>query len=1074
MNAVSDAPMVMLSMRKQGHRRRILHIIGWFLALLLILLAITALWVWSNRYTLLENIAEDIFASEGVKADLSIDYIDRNQAVLKNISLIANGEPFFEAEMITAHYNWRDALNGQMTKLILDGPKITTKLDAHGNIIEGWIPPNNSTDNQKEKFKAPPDGIIIRGGEIDLKSPYGQALGALEGYFYSNDEFQADVALKSAAVKFEGLQADITGNFTIKQSEGRLNIPSVLNVRHINHPRLDGTDVVLTTSLNIAFTEDSFDIKGPVSAHFDTLKSDSFMGQNGQVQWDGALVLSRSGFELNKAFGDWEVHARTLAIINPDLQADLAQKLTLSEILKATPITDGFSPSLTRSLHKIIGGSAITGAGKIDYDQQDLNIYLISPVQFTAEPSLIIYPDKTDAPAFVFEVDTRKAQMNFNLDITGQQALSLSDMRLSVQSDNRFRFIGVDQFSARARSYETWTARRDAMLYRLAPFDADINFKTQNGVRIITMEGKIDYSGPLPGGVTAGLKTGGTMKAHMTDTGTDLYYAPSSFPRIAIDKWDTQTGWIAHNLAFDLDGTDRLMRKNDDGLLIVADLKDMSFDLRNPEDGHALHFNMTTLSAKGEIGKDQYWQLNAADTHMTSDTLPGPGTNIFADYGALTLQRVEGKAIEFDLTSPNVKAETRAIQANNMSVSISGTPDNFILDYDKGTARFPTNELPELPVTGQAVYTGGVWRGNAKTFLPKAPETPVDILYTFQDGIAEADVLINELFFTPKGLQPQTLISALRGKIADVSGRAEAKFFIRYEPGMPLISHGSASLVDMGMGTLPGPLSGMNTQLEFSSLFPLKTRGRQHMALDNFDPGIPLADGEIEFEIIPDGAKIYSAQWPLGNGAISLDPLIWRYSAKENRVTMRIIDVALGEFIKTLGAGKLDATGNITGVFPIVMRGIDVRVEGGRIDVKNGGVIRYKGPRSPNLPQQDKNREIVQEAVNLFRQISKDKDIADGNTTDGSVQISDLAFDALREFKYDKLWAAVDGPLDGSIDIGLVFNGYNKQVLGGQPFTFDVTLQGELLNILRSFNQSQYIDQAISENRLSRRAAQLP
>jgi len=42
--------------------------------------------------------------------------------------------------------------------------------------------------------------------------------------------------------------------------------------------------------------------------------------------------------------------------------------------------------------------------------------------------------------------------------------------------------------------------------------------------------------------------------------------------------------------------------------------------------------------------------------------------------------------------------------------------------------------------------------------------------------------------------------------------------------------------------------------------------------------------------------------------------------------------------------------------------------------------------------------------------------------------------------------------LDGPIDVFIKADGKNEDVLGGQPFLFNINLQGELLNILRSFN----------------------
>jgi len=50
----------------------------------------------------------------------------------------------------------------------------------------------------------------------------------------------------------------------------------------------------------------------------------------------------------------------------------------------------------------------------------------------------------------------------------------------------------------------------------------------------------------------------------------------------------------------------------------------------------------------------------------------------------------------------------------------------------------------------------------------------------------------------------------------------------------------------------------------------------------------------------------------------------------------------------------------------------------------------------------------------------------------------------------------------------LKFDGKNGKVLGGQPFRFDIGLEGELLNILRSFNTNAQIKAELARRGLSK------
>ena len=165
---------------------------------------------------------------------------------------------------------------------------------------------------------------------------------------------------------------------------------------------------------------------------------------------------------------------------------------------------------------------------------------------------------------------------------------------------------------------------------------------------------------------------------------------------------------------------------------------------------------------------------------------------------------------------------------------------------------------------------------------------------------------------------------------------------------------------------------------------------------------------------------------------------------------MRVKNIALSDFVNNFGNGKVQATGNVVGVFPIVIRGIEVLIENGELSVPDGGVITYEpGPNVPTYTEE--------EAIAIFRQRR-------------SGEYASLAQDALRKFRYKELSAKVHGPpLEGDVEIGLVFEGSNAKVLNQQPFRFDISVRGELFNIARSFNPNAQI-----KSKILRESGQLP
>ena len=157
----------------------------------------------------------------------------------------------------------------------------------------------------------------------------------------------------------------------------------------------------------------------------------------------------------------------------------------------------------------------------------------------------------------------------------------------------------------------------------------------------------------------------------------------------------------------------------------------------------------------------------------------------------------------------------------------------------------------------------------------------------------------------------------------------------------------------------------------------------------------------------------------------------------------------MGDFLNDLGNRKIQATGNVVGEFPIVVRGIEVLVEEGTLSVPDGGVITYDP--GPNVPSYSES-----EAIAVLRQRR-------------SAEYAFLAQDALREFRYKELSATIDGPLEGDVEIGLIFDGSNAKVLNRQPFRFDISVRGELFNIARSFNSNAQV-----KSEILRQNGQLP
>jgi len=245
-------------------------------------------------------------------------------------------------------------------------------------------------------------------------------------------------------------------------------------------------------------------------------------------------------------------------------------------------------------------------------------------------------------------------------------------------------------------------------------------------------------------------------------------------------------------------------------------------------------------------------------------------------------------------------------------------------------------------VSGSGIMRGGRVEGKAVTALPEAPQFPINADYYFENGHGGATLDVLQFIFAPAGVQPQDLAPALRGKIASVEGLANAKVSLGYTPGTPLTSKGTVTLTNMDIGTLVGPFTGVSADLNFDSLYPLRSSGPQTINMTGFNPGLPLGEGRVTFEVVKGGFNLIEAVWPLGSGEIAAMPTFWSTAGDPNRVTIKVRDISLGALVAGIGNEDLSATGQINGTLPVLVDGVKLVVENGRVEISEGGIITVK------------------------------------------------------------------------------------------------------------------------------------
>ncbi len=1025
-----------------------------WLLLTLILIAFTVgLWAWTQRYALMEDLVVDALAESGFDADLDIVSVGRTQARVKDIRVRQGGEELIHIENLQANYIWPDIRERKLKRLQLEGATGRLRLGEDWKPAESWIQNllSGGIDDGGESGGFPENGIRLTDGRLILSSPLGKATLYIDGEAPTKTDFTSEITLAPSDLSYAGYSAKGAGFVALEKTGGELRIIGQAQTAALSNSRLDITDADL--QLDGTLNLETLSYAGSASLDGQTLSSDLFASGPARLGWDGKI--SPRG-QIN-ASGTWSVSAQNARSPRPARAAEVAETLSLFPAFSKVPVTEHYAAQMRDTVFDFIMGSDVAGQGNLIYGPEGFTVSPVGTLNIKSTRNALSLRPRIGQDFYVYDADRKNISARMNGVFDKPVGLTLTDIQLDAASENGISLNGIKVFSARVTTRADWrTQSAEGRPVRLGPLDASLRYDAAKTPRRLSVTTALDYDGELPGGSVERLNLDGRLDVRLYQSQQVLDFTPKPGTRVTLNALETPTRWRGEDISFTLPRTPNLFTRTADSSVLAATLSEADFTLIHPPTETAaeqrLDIQSAAMTLNGTLfpNATQDWTVDFTTVEYASDTLPGLGTTATAEQAVLTAKLASGQPPQITLDSPSITAETPLVRLSNIGFSLGGTPDTYSVQHKGGTinvigsAFAPTAAaagLASFPADGNINFADGTFSGTAGLRVAKANNAAVNVDYTYRRGAGTADIDIPSILFTPKGLQPQALIPAFRGKVARVEGEARARLKLSFADGVITDSSGTVQLVDMAVGTAPGPIEGLNTTLRFASLFPVQTDGQQTLTMKSFNPGFPLENGIVAFNLVPEGVQVDTATWPFGEGAFALDPFTWVYAAEENRVTMRVKDIALSDFLNNFGNKKIEATGNVVGVFPIVVRGIDVLIEKGRISVPDGGVIKYDpGPGVPAYSEA--------EAIKVLREKRTNEYAA-------------LAQDALREFRYRELSASLDGPINGDVEIGLVFDGSNSKVLNRQPFRFDVTVKGELFNIIRSFNSNAQVKSEI-------------
>jgi translocation and assembly module TamB len=237
----------------------------------------------------------------------------------------------------------------------------------------------------------------------------------------------------------------------------------------------------------------------------------------------------------------------------------------------------------------------------------------------------------------------------------------------------------------------------------------------------------------------------------------------------------------------------------------------------------------------------------------------------------------------------------------------------------------------------------------------------------------------------------------------------------------------------------------VTTSIHFTDLLGLVSAPGQVAKIDLVQPGIDVFDGRVVYQLLPNShVGIEAGRWPYAGGELFLEPTVLDFSQPSTKhLTFRVVGLDAARFIQNMEFSNISATGTFDGVIPMEFDQRGGRVVGGRLTARpGGGTLSYIG-------------ELTDRDLGVYGK---------------------MAFDALKELRYDRFDMTLDGDLAGEfvtrIDLdGIARNpttpiqapgGAIGQLIVGRalselrriPFQFNIRIRGPfraLIGTARSF-----------------------
>lgn len=354
--------------------------------------------------------------------------------------------------------------------------------------------------------------------------------------------------------------------------------------------------------------------------------------------------------------------------------------------------------------------------------------------------------------------------------------------------------------------------------------------------------------------------------------------------------------------------------------------------------------------------------------------------------------------------------------------------------------RFNPMRVPDLQVR----LADNVISAIGNLVEPESGVTVADVQIRHNLGSSSGDALlsVDGLRFDDR-LQPERITPLTLGSIANVSGVVSGDGRIAWDAN-GVTSSGRFTVAPTNLAAAFGPVEGVATEIVFTDLIGMTTEAGQIARVKSLNPGIPVLDGVVRYQLLPDQrVRIEEGRWPFHGGELILEPTILDFDVEaERKLTFRIIGLDAEKFLADYEFDNMRVSGIFDGVLPMVFNQEGGRiVEGRLVSRPGGGEVSYLG-------------ELTYEDMGIF---------------------ANFAFQALRSLRFNEMRVGMNGRLDGQIITEISFDGLQQGSLARRnyitnqiaklPIKFNVRIEAEFLKLIGSLRGLYDAEYALQQGR---------